>query len=40
MSHGNGRPTRMSKMLDPMEDETAMSPLPCLATTYLLEKER
>jgi len=32
-NHGRGRPTRTSKMLDPILEETAISPLPCLATT-------
>merc|ERR1719402_1017915 len=31
-SHGKGNPTVTSKMFDPMEDETAISPCPCLAT--------
>merc|ERR1711865_506871 len=30
--HGMGSPMRMSKMLEPIEDDTAMSPWPCLAT--------
>ena len=28
-----GRPTQTSKMFDPIDELTAMSPLPCLATT-------
>lgn len=31
-SQGMGRPTRMSKMLEPMDEETAMSPKPRRAT--------
>ena len=31
-SHGRGRPKATSKMFDPMDDETAMSPCPCCAT--------
>mmetsp|Transcript_48895 Transcript_48895/g.141639 ORF Transcript_48895/g.141639 Transcript_48895/m.141639 type:complete len:338 (-) Transcript_48895:1271-2284(-) len=31
-SHGTGRPTVTSKMLEPMDDEMAMSPWPCRAT--------
>ena len=31
-SQGKGRPTRMSKMLLPIEELTAMSPSPILAT--------
>ena len=31
-SHGNGSPTSTSKMLEPIEDETAMSPSPARAT--------
>jgi len=31
-SHGNGRPIKMSKMLLPIELETAISPCPCRAT--------
>merc|ERR1712038_1193073 len=29
---GTGRPKRMSKMFDPIEDDTAISPNPCFAT--------
>mmetsp|Transcript_12233 Transcript_12233/g.42959 ORF Transcript_12233/g.42959 Transcript_12233/m.42959 type:complete len:446 (+) Transcript_12233:401-1738(+) len=32
ISHGSGSPTLMSKMLEPMEEETAMSPKPLRAT--------
>jgi hypothetical protein len=32
ISHGTGRPTRTSKMLDPIELEMAISPEPCLVT--------
>merc|ERR1712086_710744 len=38
MIHGNGKPIKISKMLDPMELETAMSPFPCIATMILLSK--
>ena len=31
-NHGMGRPMRTSKMLDPIEEETAMSPWPRRAT--------
>merc|ERR1711924_581337 len=31
-SHGSGRPTATSKMFEPIDDDTAMSPWPCLAT--------
>merc|ERR1719319_1684872 len=31
-SQGKGNPTVTSKMLDPMDDDTAISPWPCLAT--------
>ena len=30
MSHGSGRPTATPKMFEPIDDETAMSPLPVL----------
>merc|ERR1719502_1142865 len=33
--HGTARPNRMSKMLLPMELDTAMSPCPLLATARL-----
>lgn len=36
----NPYPTVTSKMLDPTDDETAMSPLPCLATNTLVIKSR
>ena len=36
--HGTGRPTRMSKMLLPMELETAISPSPMRATITLVSK--
>merc|ERR1719495_765674 len=32
-SQGSGRPTVTSKMLEPMEELTAISPWPCLATS-------
>mmetsp|Transcript_73724 Transcript_73724/g.169038 ORF Transcript_73724/g.169038 Transcript_73724/m.169038 type:complete len:202 (-) Transcript_73724:775-1380(-) len=32
MNHGRGSPMRTSKMLLPMDEDTAMSPSPCLAT--------
>jgi len=31
-NHGSGRPIRISKMLLPIELETAISPCPCLDT--------
>eukprot|EP00327_Prymnesium_parvum_P004880 CAMPEP_0182851040 /NCGR_PEP_ID=MMETSP0006_2-20121128/30419_1 /TAXON_ID=97485 /ORGANISM="Prymnesium parvum, Strain Texoma1" /LENGTH=68 /DNA_ID=CAMNT_0024981693 /DNA_START=12 /DNA_END=215 /DNA_ORIENTATION=- len=31
-SHGTGSPTKTSNMFDPIEEETAMSPSPALAT--------
>mmetsp|Transcript_8364 Transcript_8364/g.10618 ORF Transcript_8364/g.10618 Transcript_8364/m.10618 type:complete len:214 (-) Transcript_8364:713-1354(-) len=34
-SHGSGRPTATSKMFEPIEDDTAMSPWPCWATMML-----
>ena len=36
--HGMGRPTKISKMLLPIEDETAISPDPRLATMTLESK--
>merc|ERR1712238_517441 len=30
--HGTGRPNKMSKIFDPIEDDTAMSPSPMRAT--------
>jgi hypothetical protein len=36
--HGKGRPTRTSKIFEPIEDETAMSPCPCLATITLVSR--
>ena len=32
-SHGSGSPTSTSKMFDPTEEDTAMSPLPSRATS-------
>ena len=37
-SQGRGKPTRTSKMFDPIEDETAMSPNPWRATITELNK--
>jgi len=37
-SHGKGNPTVTSKILDPTEEDTAMSPWPCLATNTLVIK--
>jgi len=31
-SQGSARPMQMSKTLDPMDDDTALSPNPCFAT--------
>jgi len=31
-NHGNGNPTKISKILLPIDDDTAISPLPALAT--------
>lgn len=35
-SHGTGSPTQTSKMFDPTEDDTAMSPSPLRATITLV----
>lgn len=37
-NQGKGSPIRMSKMLLPIELETAISPFPCIATMTLLSK--
>ena len=35
-SHGNGKPTATSKMLEPNDDDTAISPKPLRATNTLV----
>lgn len=35
---GNGNPTVTSKMLEPTDDDTAISPFPCFATKTLVIK--